>query len=261
MVHPLPADLFLAPAGPRLADQVADDLAAVFGPEGLAVAASAPGRARQIAMTAPRARGRTHLSSIGALAAAALVGLSAGAYLTPRPSAAPTSNVVAPVQTASIAPVSRDLRPVVSALRRTVHAAPTPAELVAEEEPVAQAAAKPKVVKTARAEPSRAVSKVKARPEAARIEGCPGRQDRRACSHADVMAADRGLRRAYARATKAGVPRPTLVAARKRWNDLLRAAPDRPERLVSGYLALSGDLARATDVARADGSPRRYAQS
>lgn len=258
MAKPSPADLFLVPSSSWLSEQVAEDLAEVFGPEGLGVSASEPVRSREVLMTPSIASRTPRLSKIGGLAAAVLVGVSAGVYLAPKASVAPASPQNPDQAAFAAAPTATgDVRPVVSALRRTVHAAPTPAELVTEK-PEA-----PATVRVARAEKSAARPSIK--PVVRRVEprasGCPGRSDGQSCSHADVMAADRGLRRAYARASKAGVPRATLVATRERWDDLRREAPDRPERLVSGYLALSGDLARATNIARDDRAPRRYAQS
>ncbi|MDG2520292.1 hypothetical protein P7B02_01970 [Caulobacter segnis] len=253
-----PSDLFRVPSGSWLADRVAEDLAQVFGPEGLGVSAPEPVRSREVPMT-PSVVSRTpRLSKVGGLAAAMLVGVSAGIYLAPKASVTSTSPAEADQAVLAVTPTATgNVRPVVSALRRTVHAAPTPAELVVEE---LETPAEVRVAKAAKPAARPSVKPVVQRVEP-RAKGCPGRADGQSCSHADVMAADRGLRKAYARASKAGVPRATLVATRERWDDLRREAPDRPERLVSGYLALSGDLARATNIARDDRATHRYAQS
>ena len=62
------------------------------------------------------------------------------------------------------------------------------------------------------------------------------------CAHQAVMAADRQLRRAYGRASQAGVSDRTLVAYGDRWARLLDHATDQPGRTVAGYGALTRDL-------------------
>jgi hypothetical protein len=66
----------------------------------------------------------------------------------------------------------------------------------------------------------------------------------RRLAYGDVIVADQQLRRAYARAISAGVPRSILVDYRDRWDDLRQEANERPDRVVVGYRALAGDLAR-----------------
>lgn len=78
-------------------------------------------------------------------------------------------------------------------------------------------------------------------------------QRRRACFHAQVMSADRRLRRAYARAGDAGVSRPVMIAYRNRWAGLRRQAIHNPGRVVAGYGAMATELGR-----EARNAERRY---
>lgn len=242
-----------------LSSRVADDLVDVFGAQGLSVTGAASGRARQITAIGPRTvQKRSALSQFGAVAAAALVGLSAGVYFS-RPPIGASSQAVAAPGAALMSTSQESLTPLVSTLRRTVHAAPTPVESASL---ALDAASSPPPRTKAEAPRNRTTAPVaKRRAVAQAPRACPGGDDQRPCDHGDVMAADRGLRRAYERAAKAGVPRATLVAVRQKWVGLMREGSDRPERLVSGFLALSGDLARATNMARSGDEPRRYAQS
>lgn len=74
--------------------------------------------------------------------------------------------------------------------------------------------------------------------------------DPRHVTRDDLMAADRRLRAAYARAARAGVPRQVLVAYHDRWEDLREDAGGRPDRVAAGYGRMSADLER---LARAQG--------
>lgn len=76
-------------------------------------------------------------------------------------------------------------------------------------------------------------------------------------THEDLMAADRQLRRAYARAVSAGVPRPILVNYRNRWEDLRQEASWRPARVAIGYAAMASDLTRMSQPQRGYSRPRR----
>lgn len=78
-------------------------------------------------------------------------------------------------------------------------------------------------------------------------------QRRQACFHAQVMSADRRLRRAYARAGDAGVSRPVMIAYRNRWAGLRRQAIHNPGRVVAGYGAMATELGREARIAE-----RRY---
>lgn len=74
------------------------------------------------------------------------------------------------------------------------------------------------------------------------------------CSHADLLAADRKLRKAFSRAVDAGVPRSVLVTYRNRWASLRHDAIYRPNRVASGYGAMAGDLNRLAARRRAHSS-------
>ena len=73
----------------------------------------------------------------------------------------------------------------------------------------------------------------------------------RTCSRAEIMTADQRLRSAYARAERAGVPRPVLAFYRNRWAALRSGASDEPHRLVQGYVRLAVDLNDRARDARA----------
>lgn len=70
-------------------------------------------------------------------------------------------------------------------------------------------------------------------------------------SQADLLSADRRLRRAYIQAVSAGVPQPVLVEYRDRWADLRDEATWRPDRVAIGYNAMASDLTRMSDWRRA----------
>jgi len=70
------------------------------------------------------------------------------------------------------------------------------------------------------------------------------------CSAAQVQAADRELRAAYAEAIRAGVPRGEIVAARNRWSAARGHAPGDPARVVASYHDIADDLNRAARSAR-----------
>ena len=83
-----------------------------------------------------------------------------------------------------------------------------------------------------------------------------GGQRRQACFHAQVMAADRRLRQAYARAGDAGVSRPAMVSYRNRWAVLRRQAIRDPGRVIAGYGAMAAELSREARL-----SERRYGRA
>ena len=89
-------------------------------------------------------------------------------------------------------------------------------------------------------------------PEAGKIRARSHLASSRRPGHGDLFLADRQLRRAYARAVSAGVPRPILVDYRNRWADLRDEASWRPDRVAVGYRAMAGDLTRMSQP------PRRY---
>jgi hypothetical protein len=74
-------------------------------------------------------------------------------------------------------------------------------------------------------------------------------------SYAQVQAADRRLRDAYAVAVRKGVPRSEIVMARNRWSAARRRAAHDPVRLIDDYRDITDDLNRASNrtYAREDG--------
>jgi uncharacterized protein len=80
------------------------------------------------------------------------------------------------------------------------------------------------------------------------------------CSYAQVQAADRRLRTAYAVAVRAGVSRGEIVAARDRWSSARRRGARDPLRLVANYRDIADDLNRAATRARAHPARLRHAR-
>lgn len=166
----------------------------------------------------PRRGSRFKPATVGALLAAGLVGVSAGAMLERDD---PAVRQAAPVATAAIPPAP------------TKAPEPVPASQPAPSAPIVQASAPepaPKVEKAVATRPKPKPKKAKARPTRA--------------SRAEVLAADRRLRRAYDRAIRAGVPRPVLVDYRNRWNRLRRTTWNEPAQLVRGYDRLERGLSQ-----------------
>ena len=165
-----------------------------------------PSRARTV-VRAP-AEARASRPAIGALMAAGLVGIACGALLVPAHS----------LRSATAAP------PSMAAPAAVPQAAPS---ILAVAEPVRIApAAAPRLVRTT----------------APRLAVTACRHAR--CTHAELLAADQRLRRAFSRAVDAGVPRAVLVDYRNRWASLRHDAVYRPNRVATGYGAMAGDLNR-----------------
>ncbi|MDB5457323.1 MAG: hypothetical protein JWP92_2908 [Caulobacter sp.] len=221
---------------------VAADLEAIFGRDAMPLAGVADDAAPVRALRRDGGRVRTSPGVLGAIVAAGLVGLSAGLIAAPSTDRAPEAPTLGEAARIEAPPAAaRALTP------------PTP-------EPIVTAVAPPAAVVTAppphrapsAAKPRRPVV-AKARSTAEPVVRCSSRR----CSHAEVLAADRRLRRAYARAIDAGVPRPVLVSYRDRWASLRRLAVNQPNRTVGAYGALARDLNRKAETARARGGGRR----
>lgn len=207
----MPEDMHVGDAAHR-SRAVAADLAEIFADSRPAAVGAGDSAVRRLA---PRTGSRFKPATIGALLAAGLVGVSAGALL------------------------ARDAQPAVKAPEPAIAAvtAPIPAPVPT---PVAPPAAP--VIQAAATEPPPAVQKAvevkaKPKPKPKKAKARPAR-----ASRADVLAADRRLRRAYDRAIRAGVPRPVLVDYRNRWNRLRRTTWDEPTQLVRGYDRLERGL-------------------
>jgi hypothetical protein len=175
-------------------------------------------------LRSPSARGgrrrRAPTAALGAAAAMILAGASAFAVAYSAPSSSANPKAAAPSATA------HNASPIVTA--------PMPSGLAAADAPIHSAP-----VRSERA------------PRAHRVEiaaAAPRRISRpapvRRLAYGDLIAADQQLRRAYAGAISAGVPRSILVDYRDRWDDLRQETNWRPDRVVVGYRALAGDLTR-----------------
>ena len=181
-----------------------------------------PGRSVRHPLNAGERRRRVPTTALGAVAAMVLAGASAFAVAYTAPSSSPLA------EPAPAADAPRRTVSIVTGLAPPSTRAPTAQAEAATTTPAAQAA-----------------------PRAHRVELAAVTHRRRA-GKGDLIAADRQLRRAYARAVSAGVPRPILVDYRNRWADLRHEAAWRPDRVAVGYRAMAGDLTRMAEP------PRRY---
>lgn len=239
LTPPPPAPL---PDRRELSRAVRADLEEIFRPV-TPSAASRPPRVRTFAGRSAEARERSP-ARWGALAAAALLGVAAGALMVQPPipgRPAPVAQAPAALTVASVAPAPAPApasapgpaipwpEPPPTAAPAKIQAQPTKA--------AAPRAAKPK--------PAKAV----ARKSGSRCEGLRG-DNRARCAYPAVIAADRRLRQAYASATRAGVPRATLVSYRNRWASLRHRADRDPGRVIAGYQDMAGDLRRLADRER-----------
>jgi hypothetical protein len=182
----------------------------------------------EVSRIAPATPRRPMMSpgSLGAVAAVVLAGLSAGAVLMSQRSAPPVAQAAPPPITAPVSSASPPAIVAVTSQGPDQTAAPALRPLI-----------------KASAPPRRAVHAARTRP-----------------SHAELMVADRRLRRAYARAVNAGVPRPILADYRNRWDDLRHEASWRPERVRVGYDAMTRDLTRMSSppLRHRSGRERRW---
>lgn len=205
---------------------VAADLESIFGPPP-ADAESAPrpaGRGGpEHPVIAPRG---SRLGVAGALAAAAFLGVAAGAF----------------VMTASgdVRPKPPAERPALRVELAQAPGPPSPGPI--DPRPLQTLAPQPAAAPIAVAQPVAQVSAPVRR--AARKAPVP------CCSYAQMAAADRRLRRAYSGAVRAGAPRLLLVSYRDQWETLRRKGARDPRGLVTGYRRLASDLDRAAARAR-----------
>lgn len=198
---------------------VAEDLAAIFPhePPPRAETALQLVVGRELTATKPAAQGRA--GTLGAIAAAALLGVAAGALIGHQP--APSRRGPQPaVQTAAVASTPR---------------------------PAASSAQPP--VQAAKAEaPARIrLHKVVARPPEAQRQRTAKAHSVVAChvSHcraSSVMAADERLRRAYDWAVDAGVSPNVLTDYHDQWEQLRHQAPNEPAAVAARYDQLAGEL-------------------
>ena len=164
-------------------------------------------------------------TTLGGLTAVVFAVLSAGAVFLSRPQS-------------SLAPVSPGPRPVNSSA--TPAPAPTPAAPI-RLTPVSGGPSHPIAAPVPRRTRARLTPHARPSHVVARTDSSP----------ADLLSADRRLRRAYIQAVSAGVPQPVLVEYRDRWADLRDEATWRPDRVAIGYNAMASDLTRMSDWRRA----------
>lgn len=162
-----------------------------------------------------RLEGRT--AAVGAMIAAACVGVSAGALLTRGVGASRPPPAAAGVQVPRVASLAAVPQPI------------TVAQPIAVSRPASPRAAAAKIHKVVARAPARAR---RGRPAVCRGSGC------------SLMAADARLRRAYAAAVRADVPRSVLIDYRDSWERLRRRAPRQPGLVVARYNQMAGDLNR-----------------
>src|SRR5450432_1276698 len=209
--------------GASAAPSVSTELEAIFlGATGLPssrAARLAPNRKVRSFASGGRRATRIPVATFGAIAAAALLGLSAGAVILHRPAATPTPLAFAAPPPAAAAGTPPLVVTLAGAGGSTTDLSAPKIRRIGDRRPAALHAARP--------------------------------------THADLLLADRRLRRAYARAIDAGVPRPVLVSYRDRWADLRHDASWRPDRVAAGYGAMAGDLTRLSERRSAHHAQRR----
>jgi len=256
---PTPADVPLvsAPAPPGVAAPVAraveEDLQAIF-PN--AAARSNAGRPKLgFGHGERRRRAPSRTAAIGALAAAALVGVSAGAVLSRgqgREAPAQRTDdgrlklVVAPTAEPSRTPASSAER--IALISAPTASLPNPGPLAAPQfvRTVSQAppSAERPVVKAKAVKRSLRILRESERASVEETDATPLGRCGGDCGHEDVMEADARLRRAYAAAVDAGAPRSVIAGYRKEWANLRHRAPDHPRLVVWRYSAMASDLER-----------------
>jgi hypothetical protein len=238
------ARLFRTTASRDLAQRPPADLEPILREFAAAGAAAAQAETAPPRIIRPgRERRGLRAASLGAVVAASLAGLSAGA-LVGRPAllfgshAAASANRGAAAAPA-LAPIPAVDSPSGDAVARLVPAPEIPAETLAPR----IAASAPAAAPAARRIPVRA----RPAPAPARPHVPKTRIASAAHRRGDVVAADRALRRAYARAIRAGASHEVLVAYRDRWEDLREQARFDPRGAAGGYWRLSERLDRVSD--------------
>jgi len=205
-----------------VAGSVAEDLAAIFpdAPPREGRRRLRLGRRSEAPLSA-MGRGQGRATAVGALIAAACVGVSAGAFLARAPgSAGPAPSVHsetprAPGVIAASLPSPGPLAP--DPLHARVAPAPAPAvDSVRIHKASARAPARPRKVRAAVCRGSRCAS--------------------------SVMAADARLRRAYAAAARAGVSSRVLADYRDSWARLRHRAPRQPGLVIARYDQMAREL-------------------
>lgn len=214
------------------ARSVSAELEAIFGepkPAETAPRAGTVGRPpRRDAGSAPR---RLSAATIGGLTAAALAGIAAGSLLVKAPPFTARASTIA-VSKAQIIPGRTLARPTALPVEMA-----TPAPTPQVSDPVLAEPARP--LQPAPLPRARLHSRV-----------------RHAASDAEVRAADRRLRAAYAAAIRAGASHDLLVDDRDRWASARRREAHEPARLIASYDAIAVDLNR-TATHRHVRPPRR----
>lgn len=239
--------------------RVSKDMEAIFGkaadPPPPSPKAERP-RARPIVIRNLSSAGRGGTS--WRLVAAAVLAAMVGTFITvmrddrsgppPRLAAgAPARNQPSPSRPPAAVPADR-LAEAAPAPPVPQRARAIPAERKAESQPRPKPESGP--ARLATADKSRtAPTRLASRPSRQRCEGM--NENREAwCLRPAVLAADRGLRDAYADAIRTGVERSTLISYRKRWARLRNRSSDEPRYLIGSYRALAEELASLSDQAR-----------
>lgn len=220
-----------------VASSVAADLEAIFPHE----PRTQPSQTLRLRARRRRSGGREpsgapfgRAGAAGALAAAALAGVSAGAWLGR--SAPPANHAPRPVLQAKVVAL-----PSPGPLPTGPLHAPQPERILAAE---ARPAASP-------SPEIRKVSVQRRHAAATRRASCHGAH----CRTPSVMAADTRLRHAYAAARRAGVSSTVLADYRDRWEALRHRAPREPRLVAARYDDMAGDLNRMAARHEAEGPP------
>lgn len=212
---------------------VAEDLAAIFPHEPPPRTETALQLLVGRELTTAERPAPSRTGTLGAIVAAALLGVAAGALIG-HPRAPSRRGSPPPVQTAAVASTPR---PAASPAQPPVQAAK------------AKAPARVRLRKVV-ARPSEAQRQRIAKAHSAAV--CHGPH----CRASSVMAADERLRRAYDWAVDAGVSPNVLTDYHDQWEQLRRQAPSEPAAVAARYDQLAGELnSMAAGRQRSDHAP------
>lgn len=236
-----------------IARAVAEDLEAIF-PNAPPAGAGHRLRVRRDHAHIARAPQPSRLAAVGALVAAAFVGVAAGALLTL--DRAPPS----PLESAVSSPIPGPLAPAAPPVADPLLAAapplaPTPSALPAQ----IASGASPRVAGARKASVHKASVHKAAVHKATvhRISSRTASKRARPAPALSMQAADARLRRAYMTAIRVGVPRDVLVDYRDEWERLRHRDPRQSSQVARRYVAMAGELDR---VAKRQGDRRPGAQ-
>jgi hypothetical protein len=233
-----PAEAVRGPAG-EVARAVAEDLEAIFPSEPAPAPAGGRLHLTERARNGATVR-REAAASLGALVAAACVGLSAGAVLAHHGEATKSASAVARGATTVV--LANSSLPSPGPLPQTAPLAPPPVQAPGHHAETGGLSAAHSGLRRASAQGA-GVHRKATRQASSRCRGAR-------CGGSTVAAADARLERAYASAERAGVPQPVLTGYRNEWRYLRGRAPHDPKLVAVRYRQMASDLERLSQHER-----------